>query len=69
MTRHADEAFFVPGGAGEGEGYLLTFVYDHAKNSSSSAVLDATNVAKGPLAEIALPQRVPHGFHGVWVPA
>jgi carotenoid cleavage dioxygenase-like enzyme len=67
-TRHADEAFFVPGGAGEGEGYLFSYVYDHARNASDLVILDATNVGAGPIAEIELPQRVPHGFHGVWVP-
>jgi carotenoid cleavage dioxygenase-like enzyme len=67
-SRHTDEALFVPAGAGEGEGYLLTFVYDHVTDRSTLAILYATNVARGPLAEIELPQRVPHGFHGVWVP-
>lgn len=70
-TRHADEAFFVPAGTstGEGEGWLLAFVYDHASDASVLAVLDASAVAKGPVAEIRMPRRVPHGFHGVWVPA
>ncbi len=68
-ARHADEAFFVPGGSGEGEGWLLTFVYDHVQDSSALVILDATNVDKGPVAEIALPRRVPHGFHAVWIPA
>jgi carotenoid cleavage dioxygenase len=68
ITRHADEATFVLAGSGEGEGYLFTFVYDHATDKSTLAVLDATRVARGPVAEIELPRRVPHGFHGVWVP-
>jgi carotenoid cleavage dioxygenase len=68
-TRHADEAFFVPVGSGEGEGFPLAFVYDHQSDGSVLAVLDATNVAKGPVAEIRMPRRVPHGFHGCWIPA
>lgn len=68
-TRHADEAFFVPAGSGEGEGYLLTFVYDHVSNRSVLAVLEAQHIERGPIAEIALPRRVPHGFHAVWIPA
>jgi carotenoid cleavage dioxygenase len=68
-VRHADEAFFVPGGSGEGEGFLLTFVYDHMSAESVLAILDAQAVAKGPIAEVTLPRRVPHGFHAVWIPA
>ena len=67
-TRHADEAFFVPAGSAEGEGWLLSFVYDHSSDSSVLAVLDATRIAAGPVAQIHLPRRVPHGFHAVWIP-
>jgi carotenoid cleavage dioxygenase len=67
-TRHAGEAFFVPGDRGEGEGWLLSFVYDHGAEQTVLAILDARNVAAGPIAEVILPQRVPYGFHGVWVP-
>ena len=69
ITRHATEAFFVPGGSGEGEGWLFTYVYDHISQKSVLAVLNAQDVQAGPLAEISLPQRVPYGFHGVWVPS
>jgi carotenoid cleavage dioxygenase len=31
-------------------------------------VLDATDVGGGPVASVALPQRVPYGFHATWVP-
>ena len=31
-------------------------------------VLDATDVVAGPVASVALPQRVPYGFHAAWVP-
>ena len=68
-TRHAGEALFVAGDAGEGEGWLLAFVYDHATNESTLAILEALDVASGPIAEVRLPQRVPYGFHAVWIPA
>ncbi|MFW2389018.1 MAG: carotenoid oxygenase family protein [Polyangiales bacterium] len=68
LTRHAGEAFFVPGDSGEGEGWLLSFVYDHVARQSVLAILDAQQVSAGPIAEVVLPQRVPYGFHGVWVP-
>ncbi|MDG2306196.1 MAG: carotenoid oxygenase family protein [Candidatus Binatia bacterium] len=67
-NRHLGEVFFVPEGSGEGEGWLLSYTYDHARDSSTFLVLDALNVERGPVAEIALPQLVPYGFHGVWVP-
>ena len=67
-NQHAGEAFFVPGGSGEGEGWLMTYVYDHARSQSSFVVLDAQNIARGPIARVALPQRVPYGFHGEWIP-
>jgi len=67
-ARHSNEAFFVPGGSGEGEGWLLTFVYNRASGTSDLVILDAERVHRGPVAEIRIPTRVPHGFHGVWIP-
>lgn len=67
LARQAGEATFVPGGAGEGEGWLLSIVYDRAAEVSDLVVLDPLNVASGPVAEVRLPQRVPFGFHGTWV--
>ncbi|NNE72513.1 MAG: 9-cis-epoxycarotenoid dioxygenase [Acidimicrobiales bacterium] len=63
------EPLFVPDsdGAGEGEGWLLSFGYSPSSDSSRLLVLDATDVAAGPVAEVTLPVRVPFGFHGTWV--
>lgn len=62
------EPVFVPrdGAAGEDDGYLVTFVYDKATEASRFVVLDAADMAAAPVATVALPQRVPHGFHGSW---
>ena len=65
--RATGEGVFVPAGKGEDEGYVLSFVYDEATNGSTLSILDAQNLAKPPVAEVALPQRVPFGFHGNWV--
>ena len=54
----AGEAFFVPAGDGEGEGWLLTFAYDRSTDTSALAILDAQDVAAGPVAR----------FHGLWLP-
>ncbi len=63
------EWLFVPTGPAEAEGLLMSFVYDKAEDSSSLVVLDARDVAAGPVAKVTVPQRVPYGFHATWVPA
>lgn len=66
--RMPGEAVFVPalGGANEDDGYLVTYVYDAATDSSSMLILDAATMCDEPVASIQLP-RVPFGFHGNWV--
>lgn len=67
-TRSSGEPVFVPTSdeSGEDEGWVMTYVYDSATDSSSFIVLDATDMSAPPVAEVPLPQRVPHGFHGSW---
>ncbi len=65
----AGEAVFVPGGDGEGEGWVMTYSYDRARDKSDLVIFDALAMAKGPIARVHLPVRVPFGFHGTWVPA
>jgi carotenoid cleavage dioxygenase len=64
--RAPSEAVFAAAGPGEDEGYLLAIVYDAARDASDFIVLDARDVAKGPVARVGLPQRVPFGFHAAW---
>ncbi len=68
-ARAAGEGLFVPDGPGEGEGWVLVYVYDRTRDGSDLVVLDAMDLAAGPVAEVRLPQRVPFGFHGTWLPA
>jgi carotenoid cleavage dioxygenase len=56
-------------GAGEDEGWVLTVVYDAARDASDLVILDATSFSGPPVATVHLPARVPFGFHGSWVPA
>ncbi|MGH9172398.1 MAG: carotenoid oxygenase family protein [Acidimicrobiales bacterium] len=68
----AGEGVFVPAspGAEEGDGYVLTIVSDVAASKPGELViLDATAFSAPPLARVVLPQRVPLGFHGNFVPA
>jgi carotenoid cleavage dioxygenase len=69
-TEHGGEWLFVgnEGGDADDEGWLLSYVHDEATGDSRFVVLDATDVTAGPVASVALPQRVPYGFHGTWVP-
>jgi carotenoid cleavage dioxygenase-like enzyme len=68
---HAGEWLFVPSGSDRSDdaGYLLTYDYDDANDRSHLLIVDATAVKAGPVARIALPQRVPYGFHAAWVTA
>ena len=65
--RSAGEWLFVAGGPGEGEGWLMAYVYDASTDRSDLVVLDAADVAAGPVATVGLPARVPFGFHATWV--
>ncbi len=68
--RAAGEPVFVarPGSTDEDDGWLVTFVHDATDDSAEFAVLDAQDLARGYVAQVKLPQRVPFGFHGNWVP-
>ncbi|CAN5840895.1 carotenoid oxygenase family protein [soil metagenome] len=70
-TVHGGEWLFVPTTADPADdaGYLLGFVHDDATDVSELVVLDATDVAAGPVARVPTPQRVPYGFHGTWIPS
>jgi carotenoid cleavage dioxygenase len=67
LGRYAAEPTFIPGDAGEDAGWLACFVYDAREDSSEFVLLDASDIAAHPVARVALPQRVPHGFHGNWI--
>jgi carotenoid cleavage dioxygenase-like enzyme len=68
---HPDEFVFVAAGesAGADEGWLLGYVYDRARDGSDLVILDAARPDAKPVATVRLPRRVPHGFHGNWMPA
>ncbi|PNH02028.1 Carotenoid 9,10(9',10')-cleavage dioxygenase 1 [Tetrabaena socialis] len=72
------EAVFVPRAAttadprtaaraSEDDGFLVVYVYDTAPGTSYMNVYDARTMASKPVASLAMPRRVPYGFHGTWV--
>ncbi len=62
------EPIFIPrsADAAEGDGWLIALVYRTQDDRSDFVVLDALDIAKGPIAVAKLPRRVPFGFHGNW---
>jgi carotenoid cleavage dioxygenase len=66
--REPGEFVFVPrdAQAGEEDGVAMGFVYDHATDRSDLVLLDGQTLET--VAIVHLPARVPHGFHGNWVP-
>ena len=64
------EAVFAPavGESDELAGWYLTYVYDPVNKSSDLVVIDASDFEGEPVARVRLPRRVPHGFHGNWIP-
>jgi carotenoid cleavage dioxygenase-like enzyme len=69
--RIVGEPVFIPRKAGraEDDGFLATFAFDPVNATSRLVLLDATCIDADPIAEIELPQRVPQGLHGSWIPA
>ncbi len=67
--RFGGEAVFVPRtvARSEDDGYLVTFVWDEREQRSELVIVDAQDLARRPLARVILPQRVPFGFHGLWL--
>ena len=64
------EPVFVPRtpDAEEDDGWIMAIVHDERANASSLVIVDARDFTSGPVARIHLPQRVPYGAHGNWVP-
>ncbi|KAI8545835.1 hypothetical protein RHMOL_Rhmol07G0068900 [Rhododendron molle] len=69
--RFGSEAIFVPRKLGisseEDDGYLIFFVHDEASGKSAVNVIDAKTMSADPVAVVELPNRVPYGFHALFV--
>ncbi len=66
---YASESPMVPrkGASAEDDGYLVTFLIDENTATSSLAILDASDITKGPIARAALPHKISSGVHATWV--
>lgn len=68
--RRSGEWVMVPrdGRAGEDDGWLMSLVHNEATERGELLVLDAASPEEGPVATVKLPNRIPAGFHGNWIP-
>jgi carotenoid cleavage dioxygenase len=65
---YASEAPFAPriGAVDEDDGYLVSFLIDENRGTSECVLIDARDIAAGPVCRIALPHKVSSGTHAVW---
>ena len=68
---HASEPIFVPRSpdAEEGDGWVLTLVYDERSDTSHVAILDTRRFEDEPVARVWFDHHIPLTFHGLWQPA
>jgi carotenoid cleavage dioxygenase len=52
---------------GEQDAYLITFLIDENNGTSQLAILDASDITKGPICRAALPHKISSGVHSTWV--
>jgi carotenoid cleavage dioxygenase len=67
-NRFGSEAPFVPriNAKDEDDGYLISFVTDLNTHRSECVLLDAKNIAAGPVCRILLPHQISSGTHACW---
>lgn len=71
------EPWFAPRMAGginvklqaEDDGYVILFCWNDKTRVQQLHIYDATRISHGPVCRIALPMRVPAGFHACWIQA
>ncbi len=66
---YVSEPVFVPRPQGktEDDGWLLTLVFDAARDASDLVILDAADLSQ-PVAQLHLKHHVPYGLHGSFTP-
>ncbi|WP_108811621.1 carotenoid oxygenase family protein [Sphingorhabdus sp. Alg231-15] len=69
--RFGSEAPFIPrkNAQSEDDGYLISFITDMAQDRSECIIVDAKDIAAGPVCTIILPHRISSGTHATWAEA
>jgi all-trans-8'-apo-beta-carotenal 15,15'-oxygenase len=65
---YVGEPYFIPTGAGEDDGVVVTMVFDASSQLSVIVGLDARDIAARPLFTARLRHHVPYGLHGCFSP-
>lgn len=52
----------------EDEGWVMSFVHERDTRKSKLVIIDSRDFESRPVAEVYLPQRIPYGAHGSWMP-
>tara|TARA_R110002073_G_scaffold25036_7_gene83600 strand:+ start:925 stop:2394 length:1470 start_codon:yes stop_codon:yes gene_type:complete len=67
-NRYGSEAPFAPrlNATSEDDGYLVSFITDLNRKRSECVVIDAKNIAAGPVCTIILPHQISSGTHATW---
>ena len=70
-TSSLQEPCFIPRSAesAEGDGWIVQVCNRLEEHRSDLLLFDATDIARGPIAEIRIPIRLRFGLHGNWAPA
>ncbi|MGB1253523.1 MAG: carotenoid oxygenase family protein [Candidatus Promineifilaceae bacterium] len=68
-NRYGGEAAFIPhpDASAEDDGWLVTLVFDQESEQSELVVVHAQHLDQPPVARVLIPQRVPYGFHTIWI--
>ncbi|WP_156472039.1 carotenoid oxygenase family protein [Sphingorhabdus sp. M41] len=69
--RFGSEAPFIPraNAQSEDDGYLISFITDMGQDRSECIIIDAQDLAAGPVCTIILPHRISSGTHATWASA
>jgi all-trans-8'-apo-beta-carotenal 15,15'-oxygenase len=62
------EPLYAPAADRDDAGHVLAVTSDGVRGESALVVLDANDLAAGPLARVPMPL-LPYGFHGTWEPS
>lgn len=63
---YPSEPIYAPDATDPERGWVLTVVYDANQHQSEVWIFDSDRLDSAPTCRLALPQIVPHSFHGTW---